>query len=122
MVLILFPYRSGHTHRADGGIGRIGADSIAAKGERSGRETDEAALQRRRRARPEPEGRPRAYEGGTRTRDLRVHIERRMSDVQRARHVVMESLAEVRREKRNRDIVDVGVGGMRKKGRARQKG
>lgn len=45
-----------------------------------------------------------------------------MSDVQRARHVVMESLAEVRREKRNRDIVDVGVGGMRKKGRARQKG
>lgn len=43
---------------------------------------------------------------GMRTRDLRVHIERRMSDVQRARHVKMESLAEVRREKRNRDVDD----------------
>lgn len=52
---------------------------------------------------------------GMRTRVLRVHIERRMSDVQRARHVEVESLAEVRREKRNRDVVDDGVDGMRKK-------
>lgn len=52
---------------------------------------------------------------GMRTRVLRVHIERRMSDVQRARHVEVESLAEVRREKRNRDIVGDGADGMRKK-------
>lgn len=50
-----------------------------------------------------------------RTRILRVHIERRMSDVQRARHVEVESLAEVRREKRNRDVVGDGVDGMKKK-------
>nr|KAF7429158.1 hypothetical protein H0235_005556 [Vespula pensylvanica] len=39
-----------------------------------------------------------------RKEDLRVRIERRMLDVQRAHHVE-ESLAEVRREKRNRDII-----------------
>jgi len=38
-----------------------------------------------------------------------------MLDVQRARHVEVEPLAEVRREKRNRDIVDDGADGMRKK-------
>lgn len=37
-----------------------------------------------------------------------------MSDVQRARHVEVESL-EVRREKRNRDVVGDGADGMRKK-------
>lgn len=40
-----------------------------------------------------------------------------MSDVQRARHVKMESLAEVRREKRNRDVDDDHTGGMRKNDR-----
>lgn len=50
---------------------------------------------------------------------LRVHIERRMSDVQRARHVKMESLAEVRREKRNRDVDDDHTDGVRKNDRER---
>lgn len=60
--------------------------------------------------------------GGCEQRILRVHIERRMSDVQRARHVVVESLAEVRREKRNRDVVGDGADGMRKKGEREGKG
>lgn len=59
---------------------------------------------------------------GMRARILRVHIERRMSDVQRARHVKLESLAEVRREKRNRDIVGDGADGMRKKDEGERKG
>lgn len=45
-----------------------------------------------------------------------------MSDVQRARHVEVESLAEVRREKRNRDVVGDGADGMRKKDEGEKKG
>lgn len=47
-----------------------------------------------------------------------------MLDVQCARHVEVESLAEVRREKRNRDVVGDGADGMRKKneGGGREKG
>jgi len=92
------------------------------QGERSGRGTDEAAVQRRRRARPEPEGRPGACEGGREHGTWGYISSDECRTIQRARHVVVESLAEVRREKRNRDIVDAGVGGMRKKSRAGRNG
>lgn len=52
-----------------------------------------------------------AAEGpGACARDLGVHIERRMSDVQRARHVVVEVArrGETRERKRNRDVVGGG--------------
>jgi len=99
--------------RTEGSVGSAASTAVrrteTGRGGGGGRGKDgKAMVQRRRRS-----GEVLVRAGGMRTQVLRVHIERRMSDVQRARHVEVESFAEVRREKRNRDIVGDGADGMR---------